>query len=205
MKKLLLGFVALSLFIITSVATSQAVVFSPKFSDYPFLGTQFDVDAAANAYFNTNYGITITNMYLYKDVRDTFDGVGVANGYLNQAYSPATGKISFTDTTNFVTINWLAIQSTIFSVYDNTDHLLQSLSVGTGTGTSTLTASNISYLTVGGIGGFSAVSDLTYNYDGTTDGRNNDTSPIPEPSTLFLLGAGLAGLGFLRRRGSKQA
>jgi hypothetical protein len=213
MKKLIAELVALSLFVIASVSISQAVSYTPDFSDYSFHGKQSDIDAAANAFFNTHYGITLDNMYLYKDNRDPFDGIGIANGKLNQQYKSATGRITFTDTTNFVNIDYVSLQTTIFSAYDSFDHVLKTVSLGSGSGKTTLSGS-IAYLTVAGIGGYSAISDLTYDYDGTTDGHNTDTDPkhntdtnsqVPEPSTICLLGVGLAGLCFLQRKRRKQS
>ena len=200
MKKLICAMFAVGIFMVANASISQAVTYTPNFSDYAFPGTQYEVDAAANTYFYTNYGITIDHMYLYKDGRDTFDGIGVANGNLTELYNPATGRINFIDTTTYVTFEWLALQSTTYSAFNSSDSLLATMTVNDATGTNTFLG-DISYLTVSGIGGFSTVSGLTYDYDGTTDGRNDDTAPVPEPSTFLLLGAGLAGIGYLRRRG----
>jgi hypothetical protein len=42
---------------------------------------------------------------------------------------------------------------------------------------------------------FSGVGDMAFRLEG-----DNNSSPVPEPSTFLLLGAGLVGVGFLRRR-----
>jgi hypothetical protein len=51
-------------------------------------------------------------------------------------------------------------------------------------------------------GTFSSISwtDTYENYYGFTVGANGGTDMLPEPTTLTLLGVGLAGLGVVRRR-----
>jgi len=187
---------------------AKAAPFTPDFSDYPFPGSQFTVDAAANAFFGTNYGINISNAYLYVDSRDTFDGIGVSTGEVSEIGSTQTGRITFLDSTDFVTIDWWTIQPTTYQAFAANDTQLDTtLSVGgseEGTRTFNGGGTAIAYLTWTSGGGFGQISGLSYNYDGTTDGRNTDLpgapTPIPEPGTLSLIGFSLLGLHRARRK-----
>ena len=202
----LLSTVAIAALALIGSTAAQAGTFSPSFSDYAFPGSQYTVDSGANAYYSANYGITVSNAYLYKDSRDTFDGVGIANGTVAEIGTTQAGRIDFIDTTNFVTIDYLSILPTVYSAFSSGGTLLGTFSApgDNSTGTFTLTGGSeyISYLTFTSTGGYGTVSGLTYDYDGTTGGGNTDlTPPVPEPETyaLMLLGLGFIGVAVRRR------
>ena len=123
---------ALTLAALSACGIAHATDFSPKFSDYAFPGTQFGVDAPANAYFAQNYGITIQNAYLYRDSRDTFDGIGIANGPVPVPNSVETARVTFLDLTDFVNIEYLAIQATTYSAFNSGGTLLGQHNVNGG-------------------------------------------------------------------------
>ena len=202
MKHAIFGGLAIGA-VMAAASVAQAATFTPTFDTPTFPGTQFTVtsDPAYNAYYTENFGITVDNAYLYIDSRDTFDGVGIANGTVAEIGSSQAGRIDFLDTTNFVTIDYLALRTGIYNAYGLDGSLLSTFTADPGNGTQTLAGGLISYITFGGDGGYVTVSGLTYNYDGTTDGENTDLpSTVPVPAGLPLLLAGLAGLGVLARR-----
>lgn len=200
-KNLLLG----TALVLGSISmTANAVPFTPTFDDYSFSGTRYTVDAPANAFFSASYGITIDNAYLYKDSRDTFDGIGISVGETSDLGTPQTGTVTFLDQTDYVELQYWGIRATTYSAFDMFDNLIDTFSIGANTlGTYTFNASSdfISYVTWNSDGGFGQISGLSYDYDGTTDGINTDiTTSVPEPSMLALVGAGLFGLAYTRRR-----
>ena len=182
---------------------ATAATFTPTFDTPPFPGSQYDVTSVENDYYSVTYGITVDNAYLYVDGRDTFDGIGIANGNVGEIGSQQSGRVDFLDTTDFVTIDYLSILGGLYEAFDAAGNLIDSFATfgGGATGTETLSGGIISYVLFSGSGGFETISGLTYNYDGTTDGTNDDISPVPLPATgLLLLGALGAGFGLRRRR-----
>ena len=181
-------------------AQAHAATFTPTFDEPSFPGTQFDVTDDFNAVYAEAFGITVTNAYLYVDSRDTFDGIGIANGNVGEIGTQQSGRIDFLDTTDFVSIDFLALQSSTYEAYSVDGVLIDSFTASSGTGTMTLDGGIIAYVLFTGTGGFTTISSLTYNYDGVTGGGNQDLGAVPVPGAaiLFVTAAGAAGA--LRRR-----
>lgn len=186
----------LALATMAAAGAAQAAAFEPKFSDYAFPGTAYTVDATANTFFSANYGITISNAYLYKDTRDTFDGIGIANGTVdNVGLANQAGRIDFIDLTDFVKVDYATLSATTYSAFSSAGALLDtftSSNAGVQLGTVTLTHGTgafIAYLTWTNNGGMGGISALSYNYDGKTGGGNTDL-PVPEPEAYAMALAG---------------
>ena len=188
-------------------AQSSAATFTPSFSDYAFPGSQFDVDAAANTYYSVNYGLSISNAYLYVDSRDTFDGIGIANGLVANVSVPnQVGRVDFLDQTDFVSLDVIAILDTTYSAFGTDGTLLSSRLISGNTNDSFTfdgLGSLIAYVTFATDGGFGAISGLTYNYDGNTDGNNDDIGAVPVPAALPLMASALGLFGISRKYKSK--
>ncbi len=189
-----------------------SATFTPTFDTPSFPGTQFDVesDPSYNDFYEENFGITISNAYLYVDIRDTFDGIGIANGLRGRVGQPdEVARIDFLDTTDFVDLAYTTIfGGGSYSAYAADGSLLDTFSTGPGTfnGTTRLAGGIISYILFAGDGGTIGVSGLTYNYDGVTDGVNTDigVAPVPLPASgVLLLGSLFIG-GFASRRGRSK-
>ncbi|MGS4945651.1 hypothetical protein ACVDG3_09250 [Meridianimarinicoccus sp. RP-17] len=194
--------------------TAQGAAFTPSFDVPNFPGTQFDVesDPAYNDYYAENFGITVVNAYLYKDSRDTFDGIGIASGPVARAGSTAAprefGRINFLDTTDTVTIDYWALEPSVYAAYSPTGALVDSVSVPAEISTMTLDGGIIGYILFSAErSAFATISSLTYNYDGTTDGVNDDIvdAPVPLPAGFALLAPVLIGMGGLSYRARRRA
>ena len=104
-------------------------------------------------------------MYLYTDSRDSFDGLGIANGFKADIPGQVTGTVNFIDTTDFVNVDWLWIDTfaPTYSIFNSLDILLDSITLtpGSSTGSFSLYGTDISYLTLFSNAGLATISNLT--------------------------------------------
>jgi len=151
----------------------------------------------------STYGITATNVYLYKDARDTFDQYGVAaliDTAVHGAVPNNPGVVFFTNPANNLSIDYLVIQGHpgTFSVFDNANALLDSFTIPSSTadlvGTYLFNASGIARLEFSGEPTYDAISTLRFDAVATT-------TSVPEPANSALLGIALVCLGASLRAG----
>ena len=153
------------------------------------------------------FGLGINNAYWYTDVRDPFDQMGLS---LYPIGSNNSGRINFLNgPVSNLSVEWTFLtgqSGEYIDVYDSNNNWLSGF-VGTtsnGTlwqssngdsyyGTVNFPISNISYLTWHDNGGYVNISGISFQ-----------TAAVPEPSLFALLGAGLAGVCFLRRKPASE-
>lgn len=181
-KLLLMGFMLLC-----SVASASATVIN------------FD-DLSGSNFLPVNYaGLTWSTNWNYYD---SFQPPYTPSSGNERAYitnNSGNGTISFVQNVTFQG-SWIASydigQEMWWEGYNNGAKLFESIHLAGGTA-SFLTLNwagvdEVRFLST--VGQYNIIDDITFN---------NSLNPVPEPSTFFLLGAGIAGLGFLKRKKGK--
>lgn len=142
--------------------------------------------------FYDSFGVTFESSVLFGfDSRLPDDGWGVTN-------SPSsTGVVNFTSAVTSIDLTWAtAVVSTDFyaTAFDSLNNVVDSFffdgALSSDTfGVASLTGSGITRLEYHDSGSVVAIDTLSFT-----------TASVPEPASLALLGLGLAGIGFSRKK-----
>jgi hypothetical protein len=198
MKKLTAVFI-LSISTLMMSNSTFANTFTPVL-DYsiPAYPATYDVDTSSNAYYSSNFGITVDNAYLQTWLTGTnamFVGTFAEIGTAQSAH------INFIDGTDYVIFGAASVLYGTFSAFNSAGTLLDAIN---DLGYNTLSLSGngdvISYMTITGYGGLNGLTSLTYSYDGITDGHNTGIPSVPVPAAVWLFGSGLMGLFGVAKR-----
>uniref|UniRef100_C6DYB4 Ice-binding protein C-terminal domain-containing protein n=1 Tax=Geobacter sp. (strain M21) TaxID=443144 RepID=C6DYB4_GEOSM len=151
-------------------------------------------------------GKTVSGEYLFStmnSVYQNFGNVTVGSGveFFNLGNIPVTLDISDTQLINRfgLATSWNAAPFNGYHISDvnNTIADFTSVSIDPSTNMAGLDLSRVTF----------DANNIWVNWNGLSFNNNtlvvldvDGAAPVPEPSTIFLLGAGLAGLGIVRRR-----
>ncbi len=143
---------------------------------------------------------------LFSNTIDTYaDTSGTLNVYITeQGVTSPSGQVNFFSafTANVVPVGWTVVENTYL---DNANGLF-TVSPADLLASATFTSagtSNESNYNLTAVGPYSVTELYTITATSTFSANNTIdlTSTVPEPRTVAILGAGLLGLGFIRRRG----
>jgi hypothetical protein len=202
MKKAIALLLLISAFLWVGSTTPGLTVPMTLFFDNHDLNLGDDGQINLNNQYLAGYGIWFQEVYRYIDDRDPFvdpypnvsGNFGIANGFLQQNDILATeGRINFQYSTPYVHFDWWTIGSEHLTIeaFNSVGISQGSFSGLNGSGANYSLFGDISYIKFHDAGGFVQLSNLSYD-------SPIGESPIPEPSTLILLGSGLLGLGGFR-------
>jgi hypothetical protein len=131
-------------------------------------------------------------------------GVGTLNVYVTeQGITSPVGQVNFFSafTANVVPVGWTVVESTYLDSANGLYTVSPADLLSTVTFTSAGTTDESNYnLTATGPYSVTELFTITATTEFSANNTIDLTSTVPEPGTLAILGAGLAGIGFIRRR-----
>lgn len=209
MKKISLFILLLAAMLV--IGFSQAIAGTINFEGVPDKYRYYGGNQNIDGYYDgVNFGPNATILDAARD-----DG-----GYNSAGYPPHSGTAvlfsidtngivaTFDHPTNYVSFWYTSAYPFYLDVYDTSYNLITTVTGSSNYGTNSMLSyssgsNNISYIVMHDHGNFFTIDDFTSpGISGLPRECDNcpPCPPVPEPSTLLLFGAGLLGLGSMRKR-----